>query len=135
MHILLALSIMGAIAGCIYLFNGIFGDGDPMTGVVILLIDILFGFVIGCGLIPIQKLPTRYVDPESQNVDVKYVMAAYDNKYFGTGQARFIEKAKDGILKIKIIDSCNSYGYILETQSSLEIFSKEEWEKIDYNEQ
>lgn len=93
-------------------------------------IDLFFGFFILCGLYPIKTLPTKYLDPESIFVDSNYLVCVLNNKAYLTGESRFLEKYKNGVVKIGIVNHMNSYGSIIISDFSLRVLTKEEWDKI-----
>ena len=123
--------IVAFVSGCInYLCNDKSCGTLLYIDVIVFVVDLLIGFGIGCSLIPTGETITTYYEPDSLFYDNNYCIAVLDGLVYHTGEARYVTKAKEGIVKIGKTEKLNSYELTCETYMTMYIFTKKEWEKL-----
>lgn len=134
MGIPLIVSIVIAVVCVIVMIAGYLDEGTDSfhfaLGIIVLSIDVVFGFGLISCLVPAQNSPIKYYEAEEVFNGEKYLVAALDNKVWFTGEKRFIDRAKEGIVRIGSFNELNSYGGKLGERSSIYVFTKEEWDKM-----
>lgn len=132
----LIISIIIAIVAIVFIILGITLNDDGLSepllavGLVVFVANTLLGFGVACCETEVTVLPATYMTPESIFQDDNYLIVVFEGQTFMLNEARHLNNAKDGIVKIQNQKSLNAYGILTEDRNTVMIFTKEEWEKI-----